>query len=260
MLRWLSDLPAPLLFAAMVALGVGLTLALDVLVRRRVPAEARHSATQTAAVMLQVTATLYAILIGFVVVDEYTQLRNVQAQVSEKAGALASVFENSRGLDEPAGHNVRVATMTYAQAFVDHTFPSLEHHQAPATATAEALGKLLVAVHAVAPASPEQVTAYDAVVRSTNDAITIGQRIVGADTSTVPNAMVWLLVLIGVVVMATATALDTQHRTSHLLILSSMAMVIWLTLALVISMDYPYGGVVRVGAGPLVGFIRTHVP
>ena len=65
-----------------------------------------------------------------------------------------------------------------------------------------------------------------------------------------------MLVVIGVTVMSVATLLDTQHRSSHLFMLSALALVIWLTLALVVSMDYPFGGIIRVTDGPIREFIQ----
>ena len=62
-----------------------------------------------------------------------------------------------------------------------------------------------------------------------------------------------LLVVIGLVVMAVATFLDTRHRKSHLFILSALALVIWLTIALVITLDYPFSGLIRVTDDPHQG-------
>ena len=61
--------------------------------------------------------------------------------------------------------------------------------------------------------------------------------------------------MIGLVVMAVATLLDTRHRRSHLFILSALGLVIWLTLALVITLDYPFSGLIRVTDEPIRQFI-----
>ena len=61
--------------------------------------------------------------------------------------------------------------------------------------------------------------------------------------------------MIGLVVMAVATLLDTRHRSSHLFMLSALALVIWLTIALVVSLDYPFSGLIRVTDQPLEAFI-----
>ncbi|MCJ7672155.1 MAG: hypothetical protein MUP67_08920 [Acidimicrobiia bacterium] len=66
-----------------------------------------------------------------------------------------------------------------------------------------------------------------------------------------------LLVVIGMTVMAIATVLDTRHRRSHLFILSALALVIWLTLALVVSMTYPFTGPIAVTDSPVREFVEA---
>jgi hypothetical protein len=55
--------------------------------------------------------------------------------------------------------------------------------------------------------------------------------------------------------MAVAALLDTLHRGSHLFILSALALVIWLTIALVVSLDYPFSGLIRVTDRPIREFV-----
>lgn len=62
--------------------------------------------------------------------------------------------------------------------------------------------------------------------------------------------------MIGATVMAVATLLDTRHPRSHLFILSALALVVWLTLALVVSIDYPFSGTIRVTDTPLREFVE----
>ena len=124
MIRWLGQLPAEVLFPVFVLAGIGLTYVFDLLMRRFVKPETRQRATATAAVTLQVTATIYAILIAFVIVDEYTQLRDTQSQISDKASSLSIMYESSRALPEPAGNKVRVATLDYARSVVTSGLPA----------------------------------------------------------------------------------------------------------------------------------------
>ena len=79
--------------------------------------------------------------------------------------------------------------------------------------------------------------------------------IVDSAGASIPPALLWLMVVIGLTVMSVATLLDTRHRSSHLFMLSSLALVIWLTLSLVVSMDYPFGGIISVNDAPIREFI-----
>jgi hypothetical protein len=255
-IRWLGQLPAEVLFPVFVLVGIGMTYVFDLLMRRFVKPETRQRASATAAVTLQVTATIYAILIAFVIVDEYTQLRDTQSQISDKASSLSIMYESSRSLPEPAGNNVRVATLAYARTVVASGFPLLEHAAEPDPQSDKAIERLYRVVGHISPSGPQQQEAYDSIAHNLNDVVSTRAQLINSARASLPTALFWLLVTIGVTVMSVATLLDTRHRSSHLFMLSALALVIWLTLALVVSMDYPFSGVIRVTDGPIREFIQ----
>src|SRR4029453_11073839 len=94
--HWLASLPAGLIFVIFAGIAIGVTFLFDVIMRKFVAPEVRERASATASVTLQVTATIYAILIAFVIVDAYSQLRDTQSTFSEKPRGLAAANEKSR--------------------------------------------------------------------------------------------------------------------------------------------------------------------
>jgi hypothetical protein len=253
--HWLASLPAGLIFLLFAGIAIGVTLLFDVLTRKFVAPEVRQRASATASVTLQVTATIYAILIAFVIVDAYGQLRDTQGQLSSKASNLAIVYENSRDLPEPAGKEVRAASLKYARAVVRRGIPRLEDTEQPDLPTDEALEKLFRTVQRYEPKSDAERAAYDNLVRALDGIVATRAQLLDSARATVPTTLLILLVVIGLVVMAVATLLDTRHRSSHLFMLSALALVIWLTIALVITLDYPFSGLIRVTDEPLKEFI-----
>lgn len=256
MIHWLGALPAYILFPLFGAIGIAITYLFDVIMRRYVAPETRQHASATASVTLQVTATIYAILIAFVIVDAYTQLREAQTQVSDKASSLAVVFENSRDLPDPAGADVRARALEYARVVVDRGLPDLEEASQPNRRTDASLERLFRAVQRVEPADVSQRSAYSATVAALDGIVETRAQLLDSARPTIPATLLALLFVIGITVMAVATLLDTQHRGSHLFILSALALVIWLTLALVVSLDYPFSGIIRVTDTPLREFIQ----
>jgi hypothetical protein len=109
---WLGSLPAWAIFPLFAAAALLLTVALDGILRRHmVPVEVRSKAGPTAATTLQALATIYAVLVAFVIVDEYNQFRSAQSYVSDQAAQLAVITENSRNLPNAEGVRIRVASM-----------------------------------------------------------------------------------------------------------------------------------------------------
>jgi hypothetical protein len=255
-IHWLASRPAYVLFPAFAIVGVGLTVAFDVLMRRWVQPETRSRASPTASVTLQVAATIYAILIAFVIVDAYNQVQSTQREISTKASDLAIVFENSRAFEPESGAAVRAAAIEYAKAVVDRGIPRLQNAGDPDVKTDDKLEVLFRAVQSVEPKDQSDQAAYDATVRALDGIVGTRADLLDSARATVPDTLLSLLFIIGLIVMGLATLLDTQHRSSHLLILSALALVIWLTLALVVSLDFVFDGVIRVSDQPLRDFVE----
>jgi NADH:ubiquinone oxidoreductase subunit 6 (subunit J) len=254
-IEWLGDLPAGLIFVLFAVIAIGITVLFDVLMRKLVAPETRQRASATASVTLQVTATIYAILIAFVIVDAYSQVRDAQGQISDKASNLAIVYENSRDLPEAPGDDTRRATLAYARAVVRRGIPRLEDTQQPDGSTDHALERMFRTVQRYEPKSESERAAYDNLVRALDGIVATRAQLLDSARATIPNTLIALLVVIALVVMAVATLLDTRHRRSHIFILSALGLVIWLTIALVISLDYPFSGLIRVTDDPIRQFI-----
>lgn len=255
MIHRLAALPAYVIFPTFVIVGVGLTLLFDVLMRRWVQPETRSRASSTASVTLQVTATIYAILIAFVIVDAYNDVQATQREISTKASNLAIIYENSRAFEPDDGAPVRDATLAYADAVLARGIPRLEDSGRPDPGTDARLEELFRVVQEMHPKDRADQAAYDASVRALDGIVGTRAELLDSARATVPDALLVLLFIIGLVVMGLGTLLDTQHRRSHLVILSALALVVWLTLALVVSLDSAFDGVIRVSDQPIRDFV-----
>jgi hypothetical protein len=245
-----------LLFLTFAVVGVGFNLALDVVMRRFVSPEVRGRAGPTAAVTVQVLATIYAVLVAFVIVSEYDQLRGANDQVATKGAELSAIVENSRAFPEPAGHELRLATTAYARTLVDHSFPALARTARPDERADRNLEQMFRALHAVRPSSGEEAADYDRTLDLLDGVVETRARITNAAGETVPWPLVFLLAIMGAAVIVVSNVLDTRHRRSHLLITSALALVVSLTLALVVSLNYPFDGILPISDAPIRHFLE----
>lgn len=257
MLHWLAGRPAYVLFPMFVVIGVALTYALDVAVRRYVPPETRERATHTAGVMLQVIATIYAILIAFVIVDEYTRISDTQAQVSSKAAALAVIDANSFDLPRSDGARIQEATVAYARVALRSEIPRLRSDADRDPKADRSVARLFLAVQASDPETPSEQAAYEASLRALDEVVLTKAELIDSARPAVPPTLIWMLFGVGLGVMAISTLLDTKHRRSHLFIVGTLGIVIWVTFALVVSLDYPFGGIIRVTDEPIRFFLAA---
>jgi hypothetical protein len=245
-----------LLFATFAAVGVTFNLVLDAIMRRIVSPEVRHRAGPTAAVTVQVLATIYAVLVAFVIVNEYSQLRAANEQVAAKAADLSAMYENSRIFPTAEGDELRRSITAYTQTVVDRSFPALAETARPGRVGDERLEQMFSTLRNIHPATPDETAAYSKTLDLLDGVVETRARLVNAAGETVPWPLVFMLAIMGFSVIVVSTVLDTQHRASHLLILTALALLVSLTLALVVSLNYPFDGILPISDEPLRNFLQ----
>jgi Protein of unknown function (DUF4239) len=244
-----------LLFLTFAIVGVTFNLALDAVMRRFVSDDVRHRAGPTAAVTVQVLATIYAVLVAFVIVNEYSQLRSANEQVAAKAADLSAMYENSRIFTTAEGDELRRAITAYTVAVVDRGFPMLEESAKPDRVSDERLETIFSTLRATHPATPDESAAYSKTLDQLDGVVETRARLVNASGETVPWPLVFMLGIMGIAVLVVSTLLDTQHRKSHVAILTALALLVSLTLALVVSLNFPFDGILPISDDPLRHFL-----
>jgi Protein of unknown function (DUF4239) len=245
-----------LLFVTFAAIGIGFNLALDGIMRRFVSPEVRGLCGPTAAVIVQVLATIYAVLVAFVIVTEYNQLSSANEEVAAKAAALTAITENSRVFPEAEGGRLRVAVDGYARAIADDAFPALARSARPEPIADQELEAIFRALNDVRPSTPQEGAAYSQSLERLDEVAETKAQIINASGETIPWPLVTLLAIMGVTLLVVSTLLDTRHRRGHLLILSALALLVSLTLALVVSLNYPFDGILPISDSPIRRFLE----
>jgi hypothetical protein len=257
-MTWLGSLPAEVIFPLFAVGAVLLMVALDGILRRRlVPEEVRSSAGPTAATTLQALATIYAVLVAFVIVDESSQFRSAQNQVSNQAGQLAVITENSHNLPDADGIPIRRATIAYANTVVRVGLSQVEHTARPSTTASHAFQKIFQVVNAIEPKAESDKAAYQQILVALTAIAQSRENLVDSAHASISIALFVILVLLATATIAVATLMDTQHRRSHLFILGALALGISMTLALVAALDYPFRGFIHIDSAPIQTFITS---
>lgn len=80
---------------------------------------------EVAGYLLSVVGTLYAVLLGFVVVDAMQHMQDVRGLVSMEASGLANIYLVSEGLAEPKRSTIRKYCHQYAVDVIDDEWQTL---------------------------------------------------------------------------------------------------------------------------------------
>lgn len=254
---WLNRLPAPLLYVSFALAWTALTVGVDVVMRRRLGESTRASTGQTASTMLTVLATLYAILIAFVIVQGWSNLGDAQSQVGKEATALVEMFEDSHALPPTAARAIQSAERQYARSVLADDWSSMAHERKPDARTTAAFHHLFATVQAVRVEGRDEPAFYQEAVARLNDVAGARRARLDAARGTTPTPLYVLLIAGGVGVVLVAAVLDSRNRRAHLAIVSLVAVIIGLNLALVVSFDHPFSGSVHVTKEPIQEMLRT---
>jgi uncharacterized membrane protein len=111
-------------------------------------------------------------------------------------------------------------------------------------------------LRSIHPATPDESAAYSKTLDLLDGVVETRARLVNASGETVPWPLVFMLAIMGISVIVVSTVLDTQHRAAHLLILTALALLVSLTLALVVSLNYPFDGILPISEEPLRNFLH----
>jgi hypothetical protein len=93
------------------------------IVRRKVGLERLASYHEVAGYLLSVIGTLYAVLLGFIVVDAMNHLQEARVTVEQEANALADIFLIADGLESVRKEQIQSLCRKYAAVVIDEEWP-----------------------------------------------------------------------------------------------------------------------------------------
>ena len=245
-------LPMPALSAVFIAVGLAFTFGLEYLVHHRFHPEIRERVSTSTAVMIQVLAVFYSVLVAFVIVGERSSTSEATAHVTAEAAAMTAVFHDVQGFPVTAREPIRDAIFAYGRSVLNDDFDAVDRTGDPSPRTTAKLGELYAAVQSAEPqvgtsAFYRQATSdLSDITKSRRDRNT-------AATDSIPGPLFFLVVLISVLVIAVATLLNTRERGTHVALLAALAVVTSLNLALIVALEHPFGGAISVSDEPLRG-------
>ena len=151
-LSLVNAVPIGALVVIVVALVVGLTLLGVRLARRLVPATREGFDAEVSSQLLGVVATLFGLLLAFVVVLTFQAYGDTGANERQEAAGIAQIVRDSRAFSPADQAAVSAASAAYVRAVVYDEWPRLREGGSSAAATA-AIDGLYRAMQAVRPSN-----------------------------------------------------------------------------------------------------------
>jgi len=245
MLFFLTNLPIWVSATIIVGGGTLLSMVGPTLVRRCVALDRLTVNNEIAGFKFATVGVLYAVLLAFVIIVVWEKFSDAEANVVREAGAAENLYRLSQGLGDYSGPDLRKAIAAYVKAAIADDWPAMDRGTVnlggPAKQALDAIYRMLSVVN------DERNRALVAEIFSQLDHMTEARRSrLNAAEGAVPN-VIWLVLLGGAVVTIAFTFFfGMESLMSQTVMTALLALLIFSELLVVIVIDRPFTGAVKV--------------
>jgi hypothetical protein len=247
----------PLWLSATLLIGATTLLAMvaPVLVRRRVKTERLRINNEVAGFTFATVGVLYAVLLAFAVIVVWEKFSEAEHTAAQEAGAVAKLYRLANGIGGDPGTALRNSLTRYVRAAAEEDWPAMERNRFSRTVT-HALDASYAALLTFTPSDDRGAAllteALDQLDRLTEARL---MRLVLA-SGTVPGVL-WFVLFGGAVLTIGFTLFfGTENLRVQVLMTGVLSLLIFSGLLVIIAIDHPYAGPVRVQPEALLAVLE----
>jgi hypothetical protein len=245
-----DTVPTALLVLLVVGGVVGVVLLGVLAARRFVPATREGFDAEVSSQMLGVVASLFGLLLAFVVVIEFQAFSAAGDNVQTEADGLAAITRDSASFDGQGGEEVRSAIGVYLRAVVGEEWEAMRDGRESAAAW-EGMDGLFGAVQAATPSGVAQEAFYDDSVRRLNVVLDARRdRLIASADSDLPLVIAALILVGSIVLLGYVTLVGSRSAAFHLIGAGSIAVVVGFSLVVLMLLQFPFSGGLAVEPTP----------
>ena len=246
---WLSGL-------LLVGLATFLAMAGPVLVRRYVGLERLRTNNEVAGFKFATVGVLYAVLLGFAVIVVWEKFSDAENNVAREASAAATVFRLADGIASGPGRALRDCLTSYLKAAVAEDWPAMERGTESSVAT-QALNGVYAAILTYSPSDGRGAALLTEILRQL-DFVTQTRRARLVMASGIVPGVIWLVLFGGAVLTIGFTFFfGTENLRAQTMMTGVLSALIFSGLLIIVAIDHPFAGSVRVLPEALSRVIET---
>lgn len=237
--------------ALMIALFVLGSLLMMALVRRRVTKETLRSYHEVGGYYMSVVGTLYAVILGLVVVDSTNKFNEARDETIREANALTEVYAMAEQMPEPHRSHLKGALYRYAVRSVGAGWQEMEAYQLDEEEM-RAFEEIIAVARQIEPFTENQKAIYPLLLSSLITASENRQGRLDFEHYTLPNVE-WASLLLGAfATMAFTLFFTLDSLIAQALMTSLLALTLSLNLYIAFLFNTPYSGDLRVSRTPFL--------
>ena len=250
------------LVVGIVVIGVwtGLSLLGLVIFNKFSDPEHRHKDTETVGLTYAIVAVVYAVLIGFIVVNVFESSSKGDEVATTEANQLSSLKLDSVGLSTEESALIRASVNKYLDIVTEKEWPAQQ--QGNLDEEVFQPGWTQISVLSMQLAAYEPTTAGQGVTKTAmlavmDQAVEARRNRIEAAGDHVPGVIWDILLLAGAIAVGYTYLFGAHSFKIHLAITGLIAATISLVFVLIIALDYPFRGEVSVSDEAYVGARNT---
>jgi hypothetical protein len=244
-----NTVPIGVLIVIVVGLVVGVTLFGVWLVRRTVPLTAEGFDAEVSSQMLGVVASIFGLVLAFVVVLAFQGYDDAGASVRQEADGISEIVRDSRAFPPADQADVSAASGAYVRAVVDDEWTRLrDGHGSNRASTA--IDDLYLALQRVQPATAAASAFYQDAVGRLDDVLSARRaRLADADGG-LSAPLVGLVILGSLVILGYAILVGSRSVAFHMIGAGAIALVLGFSVVILMAYNFPYSGSLAIDPAP----------
>jgi len=228
-----------------VIVAVSLSLLFMAALNRIWPWDQRHAHNDLIGWQLSILGTTYAVILGFMLYTVWTDFSAADLNVDFEANALVNVYRLAAGLPEPQHVRLKTLARAYADVVINEDWPEMSVAAVP-TGSQGLDREMWETLMSVKTASPPEITAEDHALYELS-ALTEHRRTrLLQSASRLPNVLWCVLIIGGVVTIASASMFGAENTILHGLQVFAFSLLVSLVLVAIADIDRPFQGSVHV--------------
>jgi len=197
--------------------------------------------------------TIYAVIIGFMLLTVWTKYDAAQANADLEANTLVSINRIAVNLSPSQKDEIQKAAREYVDFMIRREWPDMEHRQA-AHDSDRLMRRLNKAILAGKPSDPAQNVLLDHAVTELSTMTECRRMRQTQCNAELPVVLWFILVLGGTVTILISCLLGTESKCLHVLLISALSFMITLSIVAIADINQPFQGATHVAP---TGFIRA---
>jgi hypothetical protein len=251
---WLSG-------SIIIVLGTLLATLGPTLVRRFVTLDKLSTNNEIAGFKFATVGVLYAVLLAFAIIVVWQKYADAETTVAQEAGAAASIFQLSYGIDEKPGTALRHALSNYLTHAIADDWHAMEQVMPGGSASArQALDSVYTALLTFQSNSPVDAAVLSEILHQV-DQLTQARRVRLVEAEGVVPGVVWIILFGGAIVTLGFTFFfGAESLRAQTLMTALLAVLMLSELFIIVAIDRPFTGSVRVEPNALAEVLKDFGP